>query len=91
MANLMSIFLKISTKLQFCQFSEKQISRMIDRNLTVDPIELIETGIEMSTRILSSEPINKIKIFRKIFMKKRGGTLNARMNGMLPFPTILVS
>ena len=72
MASLMSISLNFSTKLKFWRFSEKQISRLIDRNLTVGRIEFIETGIEMSTPSLSSEPINKIKIFRKIFIKKRG-------------------
>ena len=62
--------------LNFDNFPEKPICRIIDRNLTVGPIELIETAIEMSTPSLSSETINKIKIFTKIFIKNRGGTLN---------------
>ena len=73
MANLMSIFLKFFMKLKFWQFPEKQVSRKIERNLTVRPIELIETGIEVSTPSLYPEHINKEKVFRKLFTQKEGG------------------
>ena len=60
-------------KLKFRLWSEKHIFRKIDSNLTVSPIELIETAIELSISSLSSEHINKIQNFRKIFTEKRGG------------------
>ena len=73
MANLMSIFFIFFMKLKFWLWSEKHISRKIDRNLTVGPIELIEMVIELSISSLFSEHINKIQNFRKIFTKKEGG------------------
>ena len=73
MANLMSIFLKFFMKLKFWQFSEKQISRKIERNLTVRPIELIGTVIEVLTPSLYPEHINNEKVFRKLFTKNEGG------------------
>jgi hypothetical protein len=76
MANLMSILLNVFTKLKLRQFSEKQISGKIKRNLTVGPIEFIEAAIEMLKHSLSLENINKKKIFRKIFTENEGVTLN---------------
>ena len=60
-------------KLKFWQFSEEQVSRKIERNLTVRPIELIKTVIEVSTPSLSPEDINKETVFRKLFTQKKGG------------------
>ena len=71
---------------KFRRFSEKQISRKIERNLTVSPIELIQTGMELSSPSLSSGHINKDKIFRKVWTKKEGGgTLNRELKS--PSPT----
>ena len=69
----MSIFLNLFTKVKFWQFSEKQISRKIDRNSTVDSIELIEAAVEMLRLSLPLEHINKNNTFRKNFTEKEGG------------------
>ena len=74
MENLMRIFLKFFKNWKFRRFSEKQISRKVERYLTGSPIELIRMVMEISTPSLSSEHINKEKIFRKRFPKKEGNT-----------------
>lgn len=55
-------------------FSEKHISRNIDRNSKIGPIELIEKPIKMILSSLSSDHVNKRKHDSiKHFTTKEGG------------------
>jgi hypothetical protein len=52
---------------------EKQLFEKSNKNLTAERIELIQTQIERPISTLSLEKIDKKKLKKKNFRKKRGG------------------
>jgi hypothetical protein len=60
----------------FLKFFEKQLFEKSNKNLTAEGIELIQTQIKRSTSSLSVEKINKKKLKKKFFLKKRGVPLH---------------